>query len=67
MLVLALQLVAPTPQVLAVYNHLRRMQRGMESWGESFHGVCLVDKQGSVSQVPLKFEVELTEMHNLKR
>ena len=35
---LALKLVAPTPKVRAIYNHLRRMQRGMESWDESYDG-----------------------------
>ena len=35
---LALQFVAPMPQVRAIYNHLRRMQRGMESWGKSYDG-----------------------------
>ena len=38
MIVLALQFVAPMPQVRAIYNHLRRMQRGMESWGKSYDG-----------------------------
>ena len=38
MIVFALQFIALTLHVLAIYSHLRRMQRGMESWGESYDG-----------------------------